>query len=667
MKQSITAVPGDVAAYASAVKGVGGATITFEEEAFDVGVRHSVIDHDLADADADGLLDFAEFSKLIRDREEGHHSEVSLKKRFAALDTDGSGKVDMSEYIAWALRDALIRSSQRVLDLFEEWDADGSGTITVAELYKAVRHMGFQATRAQVAALFREVDEAGDGDGRVDYRELNAMLRKGAGSQEERTAASGPQPFGGAAGAPKDRQGWAQNRRAPRRKNGQQQLGRGPQPLSGLAGPLTLGGDASDPLRSLREALALNSSRVIDLFRSWDTDANGEIDLPEFRQALYALGVDESMRDHVAALFRTFDRDGSGTIEYRELNRLLRKEAEIDEELKAGAVGEIALEAKNAVAARKVDVGAGRRRMGMESGLLSRVELADDGVEGQSAGAPPGGLADEGMQTLAVTALLRKELKKNWTRVREIFKSWDTNGDGLIQPFEFNAAMRSLGLRASDAALRQLFASFDRDGGGTLDYEEMNALLKPRKAAKTLLTPSKLQRTLIPGRKELVDEWMAAAAAEQVVPLPRRPTPTHAGVAAATQLPPITVRARGELVPGAATQSGPPTSRQKALRAPTVLVARRQHSSQPQHSSLPQLHAKKPSPPPPPPPPPSLFLRRADRIASEKQADLRWFQQLLRADDLDELPGGAAQPQRVVAPQRPVPGPQRSRLWTEGP
>ena len=44
----------------------------------------------------------------------------NMKRAFQHIDIDGSGKVDMSEYIMWSLRDALIRSSQRVLDLFEE-------------------------------------------------------------------------------------------------------------------------------------------------------------------------------------------------------------------------------------------------------------------------------------------------------------------------------------------------------------------------------------------------------------------------------------------------------------------------------------------------------------------------------------------------------------------
>jgi Ca2+-binding EF-hand superfamily protein len=190
------------------------------------------------------LLDFDEFAKLIREREEGHHSDVQLRHRFDALDIDGSGQVSLDEYLAWSLRDALIRSSERVLDLFQEWDADGSGSITRAELFRAVKALGFDAAREQVDALFDELDAGKVGshprarpaprrasdprhapphgepassrrlaqDGKVDYKELNMMLRSGAGSQHDTSARAAV-----AGGAAVDRLGVAGNRRALKR------------------------------------------------------------------------------------------------------------------------------------------------------------------------------------------------------------------------------------------------------------------------------------------------------------------------------------------------------------------------------------------------------------------------------------------------------------------
>ena len=50
----------------------------------------------------------------MRDREVGEFTDEELKKRFDALDEDGSGQVDMHEYLQWSLKDVLQRSSSRV-------------------------------------------------------------------------------------------------------------------------------------------------------------------------------------------------------------------------------------------------------------------------------------------------------------------------------------------------------------------------------------------------------------------------------------------------------------------------------------------------------------------------------------------------------------------------
>ena len=458
---------GDVAAYAVSVIGIGGEELVFEEEDFDTGMRHNAMDHAVADADNDGMLDFKEFCKLIRDREEGEQSTKALRRRFYALDADGSGKVDMSEYFLWSLRDALIRSSQRVLDLFQQWDVDGSGSITRKELRKAVECMGFDARKADIDALFDELD--GDGSGKVDYAELNTMLRQGAGSQADTSAAgAGRSPHvSPRSAAPKDRLGYAGNRRALKR-NARKDLagGRRNGPLAGVRIDMD-GADGRHPIEQLRDALAHNSARVVDLFRAWDVDGDGQVDGDEFRQALFSLGVDEALRPHVDALFAAIDKDGSGSIEYKEMNRMLRKEAELDADLQAGAAGQIALESKNAHAARQVDLAAGRRRMGLEANLLEGLSLNGDGGAAAPAderGAPVGGAGvwDEARGAMIVE-VLRKSLSKHWMRVRELFKSWDTNGDGLISRAEFIDAMRVLGLQASDQAILHLFRLFDAE------------------------------------------------------------------------------------------------------------------------------------------------------------------------------------------------------------
>ena len=81
------------------------------------------------------------------------------------------------EFIVFALRDALARSAERVIDVFREWDMDGSGTLTADELRQAMKTLGFgMLSAAEIGRLVAKFD--GDGDGLVDYLELNRKLRE---------------------------------------------------------------------------------------------------------------------------------------------------------------------------------------------------------------------------------------------------------------------------------------------------------------------------------------------------------------------------------------------------------------------------------------------------------------------------------------------------------
>ena len=86
-------------------------------------------------------------------------------------------------------------------------------------------------------------------------------------------------------------------------------------------------------MAQLRSTLAANHAKVLDLFRTWDRNGDGTVGKPEMRRAIASLGFD-APAEAVDLLFESFDRDGGGAIEYKELYRVLRREAEAEARLR---------------------------------------------------------------------------------------------------------------------------------------------------------------------------------------------------------------------------------------------------------------------------------------------------------------------------------------------
>ena len=86
---------------------------------------------------------------------------------------------------------------------------------------------------------------------------------------------------------------------------------------------------AADPLERIASTLKQHLQRVIDLFRSWDINGDGQVSRGEFRKACGALGLvasNDAGLQEIDALFLGLDPDGSGSIEFKELNTLLKQE-----------------------------------------------------------------------------------------------------------------------------------------------------------------------------------------------------------------------------------------------------------------------------------------------------------------------------------------------------
>jgi hypothetical protein len=69
-------------------------------------------------------------------------------------------------------------------------------------------------------------------------------------------------------------------------------------------------------------------------------------------------------------------------------------------------------------------------------------------------------------------------LAANSVRVLDLFREWDTDGDGVVDEREFLRAMPLLGIHAGKNEVQDLFRSLDHDGDGIIAFREFNRLMR---------------------------------------------------------------------------------------------------------------------------------------------------------------------------------------------
>lgn len=195
-------------------------------------------------------------------------------------------------------------------------------------------------------------------------------------------------------------------------------------------------------LTLLFEAMSKSQAKVIDLFRSMDTDNSATIDKHEFTKALReGLGFDYSDED-IDCVFAHLDGDGSGLVDYVELNAKLRPKTcrtqvhklRTGMQLKRGGARQLALRGR-----KKID----------------------------------GGYGAEG-----VAAQLQSILKKNFLKIFDVFKQWDEDESGEVDRNEFAQCVAALGYDAPRADVDECFDFFDSDKSGQISYDELYRKLR---------------------------------------------------------------------------------------------------------------------------------------------------------------------------------------------
>lgn len=134
------------------------------------------------DTDNSGSITFDELTAGLK-RYGSNMKESEIRALMDAADVDNSGTIDYAEFIAATFHLNKLEREEHLFAAFSYFDKDASGYITVDELQQAC--LEHNLTDVRIDEIIREVDQ--NNDGRIDYNEFVAMMRKGNGAIGRRT------------------------------------------------------------------------------------------------------------------------------------------------------------------------------------------------------------------------------------------------------------------------------------------------------------------------------------------------------------------------------------------------------------------------------------------------------------------------------------------------
>ncbi|CAD6268826.1 unnamed protein product [Miscanthus lutarioriparius] len=105
----------------------------------------------------------------------------SMEPSYQTADADGNGLIDYDEFVTATVHMNKLDREEHLYTAFQYFDKDNSGYITREELEQALKEQGLYDAE-KIKEVISDADS--DNDGRIDYSEFAAMMRKGTAGAE---------------------------------------------------------------------------------------------------------------------------------------------------------------------------------------------------------------------------------------------------------------------------------------------------------------------------------------------------------------------------------------------------------------------------------------------------------------------------------------------------
>lgn len=126
------------------------------------------------DKDGNGSLDREEVLLGYEEHFGIQMTEENVDAMFKAVDIDGNGSIDYTEFVMATMNERDLISQQKLRAAFRLFDKDGNGSISPDEIKTA---LGISDEDGEeLNKLIAEIDENGDGE--IQFEEFCNMMQK---------------------------------------------------------------------------------------------------------------------------------------------------------------------------------------------------------------------------------------------------------------------------------------------------------------------------------------------------------------------------------------------------------------------------------------------------------------------------------------------------------